>query len=90
MKMPKSTSCADACGIMYNDARLDANSLRMGKIVDECVAPQIHPDIPTDSPSFGISKMTIIFINNFLTICPTRLRFSVLLDHNSTYIAHKR
>ena len=35
-------------------------------------------------------KMMVTFINNFLTICPTRLRFLVLLDHNSIYIVHKR
>ena len=33
---------------------------------------------------------TISFINNFLTICPTRLRFSVLLDHNTVYIVPKQ
>ena len=30
------------------------------------------------------------FINNFLTICPTRLRFFVLLDHSIVYIVPKR
>ena len=62
----------------------------MGEIVRECVAPRIHPDTTTDSPGFGILKMTMTFINNFLTICPTRLKFSALLDHNSIYIVHKR
>ena len=46
-------------------------------------------DTSTDSPGFGNLKMTISFIHNFLTICPIRLRFSVLLDHNSVYIVPK-
>ena len=75
---------------MHNDARLDANSLWTDEIVEECVAPRIHPDTPTDSPGFGILKMTITFVNNFVTIFPTRLRFSVAQDHNSIYIGHKR
>ena len=53
-------------------------------------APRIHPDTPTDSHGFGNLEIMISFINNFLTICPTRLRFSVLLDHNTVYIVHKR
>ena len=74
---------------MHNDARLDANTLWTGEIVGECVAPRIQPDTPMDSPGFGILKMTITFINN-LTICPIRLEFLVLLDHNYIYIVHKR
>ena len=53
-------------------------------------APHIHPVTLTNSPGFGNLKTTISFINNFLTICPTRLRFSVPLDHNSIYIVHKQ
>ena len=43
-----------------------------------------------DSPSFGNLEITMYFINNFLAICPTRLRFTVLLDHNTVYIVPKR
>ena len=39
--------------IMHDNARLDANSLCMGEIVGECVAPQILPDTPWDSPGFA-------------------------------------
>ena len=49
----------------------------------EYEAPRIHPDTPTGSHGFGNLEITISFINNFLTIFPTRLRFSVLLDHNT-------
>ena len=54
------------------------------------MAPRVHPYAPTDSPCFGNLEIKISFITNFLTICPIRLRFSVLLDHNSVYIAPKR
>ena len=74
---------------MHGSAFLGANSLWTGEIVGECVAPRIHPDTPTDSLGFGNLKM-ITIINNFLTIGPARLRFSVLLDYNSIYIVLKR
>ena len=61
------------------------NSVGMG----EYEAPGIHPGTPTDSPNFSNWEIMIDFINNFLTICPTRL-FSVLLDHNTIYIVPKR
>ena len=32
----------------------------------------------------------ISFINNFFTVCPTRLRFAVLLDHKTIYIVPKQ
>ena len=44
----------------------------------------------TDSPGFGNLETTLSFINNFLTICSTSLRFLVLLDHNTVYIVPKR
>ena len=47
LKKPRSTLSVCACGKMHNDIPLKANSLRMGEIVGECVAPQIHPDTPT-------------------------------------------
>ena len=81
--MLEPTLCA--CKKMYHDARIDTNSLWIGDIM----APQIHPYTPTDSPCFGNLIMTISFIHNFLTICPIRSRFSMLLDHNSVYIVHK-
>ena len=57
----------------------------------EYEAPRIHPDTtPQDSPGFGNLEIMISFSNNFLTICPTRLRFSVLLDHNTVYIVPKQ
>ena len=56
----------------------------------EYETPWIHLDTPTDSPGFGNLEITIYFINNFLAICPTRLKFSVLLDHNTVYIVPKR